>query len=360
MSDPVGRGDYIAAGPVALIVGCGGMGMSVARALGKRHPLLVVDIDEQRLAEAEAALLLEGHAVATRACDITNAAETRALGEALAGGPGVKVLMNIAAVGKSIGSWKKMIDIDLVGAQLIADAVGPHMVKGGVAILISSLASYLPPADPRIDSLLDDPKAPGFYNGLVAVHGSEPDMDWAYNYAKLGINKLEKELLTDEKELAEHNMLVDLGRNDLGKISRFGTVKVEKLHSVERFSHVMHIGSSVSGKIKEEYDALDAIEAVLPAGTLSGAPKIRACQLIGELENNKRGIYGGAVGYIDFAGNMDTCIAIRMAYKKNGKVFVRSGAGIVADSVPEREYEECLNKAKATLKALELAEEVEE
>ncbi len=171
---------------------------------------------------------------------------------------------------------------------------------------------------------------------------------------------LEKELLTNEKELAEHNMLVDLGRNDLGKISRFGTVKVEKLHSVERFSHVMHIGSSVSGKIKEKYDALDAIEAVLPAGTLSGAPKIRACQLIGELENNKRGIYGGAVGYIDFAGNMDTCIAIRMAYKKNGKVFVRSGAGIVADSVPEREYEECLNKAKATLKALELAEEVEE
>ena len=105
---------------------------------------------------------------------------------------------------------------------------------------------------------------------------------------------------------------------------------------------------------------MDAIEAVLPAGTLSGAPRSGACQLIGELENNKRGIYGGAVGYIDFAGNMDTCIAIRMAYKKNGKVFVRSGAGIVADSVPEREYEECLNKAKATLKALELAEEVEE
>jgi anthranilate synthase component 1 len=187
--------------------------------------------------------------------------------------------------------------------------------------------------------------------GLEAQGFERPSLFW---------KALEKELLTDEKELAEHNMLVDLGRNDLGKISRFGTVKVEKLHSVERFSHVMHIGSSVSGKIKEEYDALDAIEAVLPAGTLSGAPKIRACQLIGELENNKRGIYGGVVGYIDFAGNMDTCIAIRMAYKKNGKVFVRSGAGIVADSVPEREYEECLNKAKATLKALELAEEVEE
>ena len=129
------------------------------------------------------------------------------------------------------------------------------------------------------------------------------------------------ELLADEKELAEHNMLVDLGRNDLGKISKFGTVQVEKLHSVERFSHVMHIGSTVRGEITEKHDALDAIEAVLPAGTLSGAPKIRACQLIGELENNKRGIYGGAIGYIDFTGNMDTCIAIRIAYKKNGKVF---------------------------------------
>ncbi len=170
---------------------------------------------------------------------------------------------------------------------------------------------------------------------------------------------LEAELLADEKELAEHNMLVDLGRNDLGKISRFGTVQVEKLHSIERFSHVMHIGSTVRGEISDEYDALDAIEAVLPAGTLSGAPKIRACQLIGELENNKRGIYGGAIGYIDFTGNMDTCIAIRIAYKKNGKVFVRSGAGIVADSVPEKEFEECLNKAKSSLKALELAQEAE-
>ena len=168
---------------------------------------------------------------------------------------------------------------------------------------------------------------------------------------------LEKDLLADEKEIAEHNMLVDLGRNDLGKISKFGTVKVEKLHSIERYSHVMHIGSTVRGDIKEEFDALDAIEAVLPAGTLSGAPKIRACQLIGELENNKRGIYGGAIGYIDFTGNMDTCIAIRIAYKKNGKVFVRSGAGIVADSVPEKEYQECINKAKASLKALELAQE---
>ena len=170
---------------------------------------------------------------------------------------------------------------------------------------------------------------------------------------------LEEELLSDEKELAEHNMLVDLGRNDLGKISEFGSVEVEKLHSIERYSHIMHIGSTVRGKITKDHDAFDAIEAVLPAGTLSGAPKIRACQLIGELENNKRGIYGGAVGYIDFTGNMDTCIAIRLAFKKNGKVFVRSGAGIVADSVPETEYAECLNKAKASLKALELAKEDE-
>ena len=170
---------------------------------------------------------------------------------------------------------------------------------------------------------------------------------------------METELLSDEKELAEHNMLVDLGRNDLGKISRFGTVQVEKFHTIERFSHVMHIGSTVRGELREDKDALDAIEAVLPAGTLSGAPKLRACQLIAELENNKRGIYGGAIGYIDFTGNMDTCIAIRIAYQKNGRVFVRSGAGIVADSVPEQEFEECMNKARASLRALELAQEAE-
>lgn len=168
---------------------------------------------------------------------------------------------------------------------------------------------------------------------------------------------LEAGLLADEKELAEHNMLVDLGRNDLGKISKFGSVQVEKLHSIERYSHVMHIGSTIRSEIADGRDALDAIEAVLPAGTLSGAPKIRACQLIAELENNKRGIYGGAIGYIDFTGNMDTCIAIRIVYKKNGKVFVRSGAGIVADSDPEKEFQECLHKARASLSALELAQE---
>jgi anthranilate synthase component 1 len=170
---------------------------------------------------------------------------------------------------------------------------------------------------------------------------------------------LEKELLADEKELAEHNMLVDLGRNDLGRISRFGTVSVERYKCIERYSHVMHIGSTVRGEIRSDCDAFDAVSAVLPAGTLSGAPKIRACQLIAELENNKRGLYGGAIGYIDFTGNLDTCIAIRSAYKKNGKVFIRSGAGIVADSIPENEYRECRNKAAAVVEALKAAEEVE-
>ena len=169
---------------------------------------------------------------------------------------------------------------------------------------------------------------------------------------------LEAELLSDEKELAEHNMLVDLGRNDIGKISEPGSVQVEKYMEVERFSRVMHIGSTVSGKISEDKDAVDAIDAILPAGTLSGAPKIRACEIIEELEQMKRGIYGGAVGYIDFTGNLDTCIGIRLVYKKDGKVCVRSGAGIVYDSVPEKEFTECVNKAKAVVNAVKLSGEV--
>lgn len=147
-------------------------------------------------------------------------------------------------------------------------------------------------------------------------------------------------------------MLVDLGRNDIGKISKVGTVEVEKYMSVERYSHVMHIGSTVSGDIREDRDALDAVDAILPAGTLSGAPKLRACEIINELENNKRGIYGGAIGYVSFTGNLDTCIAIRLAFSKNGKVFIRSGAGIVADSRPEKEYRECIQKAAAVKNAI--------
>lgn len=168
--------------------------------------------------------------------------------------------------------------------------------------------------------------------------------------------ELERGLLEDEKELAEHNMLVDLGRNDLGRVSALGTVEVESLHQVLRFSHVMHIGSTVGGRLAPDKDAVDVIDAILPAGTLSGAPKLRACQIIQDLEGEKRGIYGGAIGYLDFSGNLDTCIAIRLAYKKDGQVCVQSGAGIVADSDPAREFRECRNKARAVLEALEAAE----
>ena len=163
---------------------------------------------------------------------------------------------------------------------------------------------------------------------------------------------LEAGLLQDKKELSEHNMLVDLGRNDLGRVSAFGSVKVSAYHRILKFSHVMHIGSEVEGQLAPGKTALDAIEAVLPAGTLSGAPKFRAMQIIDELEGSKRGIYGGAIGYIDLTGNMDTCISIRIAYKKNGTVYIRSGAGIVADSVPEKEHTECINKAMAVVQAV--------
>ena len=168
--------------------------------------------------------------------------------------------------------------------------------------------------------------------------------------------ELEKDLLSDEKELAEHNMLVDLGRNDIGRIAEIGSVNVDKYLSIERFSHVMHIGSTVTGTLRSDLDSLSAIDSILPAGTLSGAPKIRACEIINELEDNKRGIYGGAIGYVDLSGNLDTCISIRIAFARNNKVFIRSGAGIVADSVPDKEFEECLNKAAAVINALEIAD----
>lgn len=212
-----------------------------------------------------------------------------------------------------------------------------------------------------------------FYSNDIEIAGASPETlvkledNKLYTFPLAGTRKrgrseeedydIERELLEDEKELAEHNMLVDLGRNDIGKISEIGTVKVEKYMGIERFSHVMHIGSTVTGKIRGDKDSLDAIDSILPEGTLSGAPKIRACEIINELEGNKRGIYGGAIGYIDFTGNLDMCISIRLAFAKNGKVFIRSGAGIVADSIPENEYEECINKAKAVINALNIAKE---
>lgn len=164
--------------------------------------------------------------------------------------------------------------------------------------------------------------------------------------------ELGEELIKDEKECAEHVMLVDLARNDMGKISEFGTVKVTDFMEIQKYSHVMHIVSKVEGSRKEDFHPLDLAAAFLPAGTLSGAPKIRAMEIIEELEESKRGLYGGATGYIDFSKDMDLCITIRTMIKKNQKVYLQAGAGIVADSIPELEYEECCNKVKALASVL--------
>ena len=164
--------------------------------------------------------------------------------------------------------------------------------------------------------------------------------------------KLKQELLSDEKERAEHVMLVDLARNDMGRISEFGTVKVTQFMDVANYSHVMHIVSQVEGRKKGEFHPLDLVKSFLPAGTLSGAPKIRAMEIIDELESVRRGLYGGATGYIDFSGDMDFCITIRTMIKRKNKVYLQAGAGIVADSVPENEYNECCNKVMALAKTL--------
>lgn len=167
---------------------------------------------------------------------------------------------------------------------------------------------------------------------------------------------LELELLADEKERAEHLMLVDLGRNDIGRVSEFGTVRCDSYMEIERYSHVMHIVSNVSGKLRQDKDFFDAFISCLPAGTVSGAPKLRAMEIIAELENEARGAYAGAIGYLGFGGSMDTCITIRTIIFKHGKAYVQSGAGIVWDSVPENEYMETVNKAKGMLKAIRAAE----
>jgi anthranilate synthase component 1 len=169
--------------------------------------------------------------------------------------------------------------------------------------------------------------------------------------------RLAEELLADPKERAEHVMLVDLGRNDVGRVAQYGTVEVSDVMVIERYSHVMHITSNVTGQLKDGCDAFDALAACLPAGTVSGAPKVRAMQIIDELEPHRRGPYAGAVGYIDFAGNMDTCIALRTLVVQNNTAYIQVGAGIVADSVPEREYEETLNKARGLLKAIEITQQ---
>ena len=163
----------------------------------------------------------------------------------------------------------------------------------------------------------------------------------------------EARLLADPKERAEHIMLVDLGRNDLGRVCEYGSVKVDRLMYVERYSHVMHLVSSLSGKLRDGVDCFDALMACFPAGTLSGAPKVRAMEIIDELEPTRRGIYAGAILYLDFSGNLDSCIALRTLVAKDGYAHIQAGGGVVADSVPEKEYEETVNKARALVAALE-------
>jgi anthranilate synthase component 1 len=169
--------------------------------------------------------------------------------------------------------------------------------------------------------------------------------------------RLEQELLADPKERAEHVMLVDLGRNDVGRVAKFGSVQLTEVMVVERYSHVMHISSEVQGVLRDELDAFDAIKACLPAGTVSGAPKVRAMEVIDELEPHRRGPYGGAVGYFDYRGNMDTCIALRTMVIKDGIVHVQAGCGVVADSDPDSEYDETVNKARALIHAIEVTSE---
>jgi anthranilate synthase component I len=169
--------------------------------------------------------------------------------------------------------------------------------------------------------------------------------------------RLAEELLADPKERAEHVMLVDLGRNDVGRVAKYGSVEISDVMVIERYSHVMHITSNVTGELTDDRDAFDALAACLPAGTVSGAPKVRAMEIIDEVEPHRRGPYAGAVGYIDFAGNMDTCIALRTIVIQNGTAYVQVGAGIVADSAPEREYEETMNKARGLLKAIEITQQ---
>jgi anthranilate synthase component I len=198
---------------------------------------------------------------------------------------------------------------------------------------------------------------------LVRVHGRRVEYRPIAGTRPRGADEkadqaLADEMLNDEKERAEHVMLVDLGRNDVGRVSDYGSVKVDRLMFVERYSHVMHLVSTIEGKLKPELTAVEALRACFPAGTLSGAPKVRAMEIIEELEPSRRGTYGGAVLYADFSGNLDSCIAIRSLLTQDGKGYIQAGAGIVADSVPELEYQESMNKARAVIHAIETAREL--
>jgi NAD(P)-dependent dehydrogenase (short-subunit alcohol dehydrogenase family) len=194
MSEFVERTAYFAEGPLAVVIGCGDMGMGSARALGRRHPLLMVDVDGERLEQALAALRREGYVASGFRCDISDPQEARGLGEALAGGPGVRVLAHVAAVGAAPGGWRETMRVDLIGVHLVVDAVGPHLVRGAAVILVSSTGSYLCPRDPRIEALVDSPLEAGFFDAILAAFGREPHYLDAYFMAKQGMNRLAEKL----------------------------------------------------------------------------------------------------------------------------------------------------------------------
>jgi anthranilate synthase component 1 len=257
------------------------------------------------------------------------------------------------------------------------ETVKEYIMAGDVFQAVPSLRLEMEPAVPPLDiyrALRRVNPSPYMYylrlNGMTIL-GSSPEMlvrvkGRSLEYRPIAgtrqrgrdeaeDQRLEQELRNDEKERAEHVMLVDLGRNDVGRVSEFGSVKVRELMYVERYSHVMHLVSAVEGTLRDGLSAVDAFAACFPAGTLTGAPKVRAMEIIEEVEPVRRGIYGGSVLYADFAGNLDSCIVIRTMLMKGKKAYVQAGAGIVADSVPQSEYQECLNKAQALVRAVELA-----
>ena len=246
-----------------------------------------------------------------------------------------------------------------LGHQAIGEAFGGNVVHAPEIVHGKADKVYLEAASSIFKDMPDGFEAARYHSLIVEPESLPECLEVTAKTAKDEIMALQQELLADAKEIAEHNMLVDLGRNDVGRVCDFGSVKVSDYKAIKRFSHVMHITSKVTGQLSADKDALDALRAVFPAGTLSGAPKIRACEIIDELEPERRGIYGGGMGYLDFGGNMDICITIRTMVKKNDRVYIQVGGGIVADSVLDNEFQETVNKAGACMTALRMTAEEE-
>jgi anthranilate synthase component 1 len=304
-------------------------------------------------------------------CDIAS------LEKKLAQGPGRKSLVRLGT--RASGKFKVRAETSRKKYVEAVERAKEYIAAGDIfQVVLSQRLDFQPGVDPfqiyrALRTINPSPYLYFLRNGETSVLGSSPEMLVRVTGRKLEYRpiagthprgrdevedaELETKMLADEKERAEHVMLVDLGRNDLGRVSEYGSVKVRDLMFVERYSHVMHLVSALEGKLRANLDALDAFAACFPAGTLSGAPKVRAMQIIEELEPVRRGIYGGSVLYADFAGNLDSCIAIRTMLVQEKRAFLQAGAGIVADSNPEKEFEECMNKAQAVLRAVESARE---